>query len=390
MSSAAEHSEGDPVRRLERTTTFLDVLIVLAERWRLLLLAPLLAGALAAAATYVIRPTFTGRTSFLPPQSQQSIGSAALASFGALSGLAPGGLRTPTDQFAALLQSDTVRNRLIDRFDLVAAYDVKLRHDARRVLAENTRISVGRRDGLITVEVDDHDAARSAALANAYFDELRTLASSLALTEAQQRRAFFEAEVKATRERLARAQQELQRSGFSALALRAEPRAAAENYARLQAQVTAADVRLQSLRRNLTDSAPEVMQQASLVSALRRELAQVERDSGGSGAADEQYVARYREFRYQETLLELLLRQFELARLDESRDGASMQVVDVAAPPERRTSPKRGLVTLSTVLLTALVVALLCVVQASMRALTSDDDSRDKIAKVRQALRLRQ
>ncbi|NJN35857.1 MAG: lipopolysaccharide biosynthesis protein [Nitrospiraceae bacterium] len=366
----------------------LDIAITLAERWKALIFIPLLAGGIAAGLTYVIRPTYTGTTVFIPPQGQQGGGAAALASIGALASLTgAAAMRTPTDQYASLLVTQTVRNKLVDRFKLVEAYDVPLRHDAQKALTEKTRVTVGRRDGLITVEVDDHDAGRAADLANAYVEELRVLAGSLALTEAQQRKTFFETEVKATRARLDVAQEQLQQSGFNAQALRAEPKAAAENYARLQAQVTAAEVQLQALRRNLTDSAPEVSQQAALAAALRRELAAVASDTKANGQ-DEAYVSRYREFRYQETLYELLLRQFELARLDESRGGTNLQVVDKAIKPERRSSPKRGMVTVLTTLGTGFFLVVFFLAQASLRA-SSNDVTRAKLQRLRKAFQLR-
>lgn len=359
-----------PASSNESGTSFLEVIEILAARWRLLVVLPLLVGVSVAAITFVIQPTFTGRTTFLPPQTQQGPGAAALASFGALAGLASTGVRTPADQFAALLNSDVVRNRLIDQFDLVKVYDVPLRHDARKKLAENTRIAVGRRDGIITLEVDDYDATRAAEIANTYVEELRKLAARLALTEAQQRRAFFEAELTQTRDRLNRAQEELQRSGFSGQTLRADPKAAAENFVRLQAQLTAAEIRLQGLRVNLTDNAPEVVQQAALVTALRRELVKIEGDNRKMSNGDEQYISRYRDFRYQETMLEILARQYELARLDERRDGGSLQVIDNAQAPERRTSPKRGLMTISAVLISAAVLVVLILMHASFKSMS--------------------
>jgi uncharacterized protein involved in exopolysaccharide biosynthesis len=184
-------------------------------------------------------------------------------------------------------------------------------------------------------------------------DELRRLTSMLALTEAQQRRVFFEQQLGQTRDKLAAAQVALQEGGFSAGALKAEPRAAAESYAKLRAEVTAAEVRLQTIRRSLADNAPEVQQQLSLVSALRAELQKLEASS--DVAREPGYVGRYREFKYQETLFDLFARQFELARLDESREGVLIQVVDVATPPERKSKPKRTLVAIVTTVVTALL-----------------------------------
>jgi len=325
------------------------VLLVASHRW-LLLLGPLLAALVALAITFAITPMFTARTTFVPPQQAQSAATAALASLGALSGLVGTGstLRTPADQYVALMQSATITDRLIDDFKLMQVYDEKYRSDTREELAKNVRIAVGKKDGLISIEVDDTDPARAAALANRHVEELRSLSSQLALTEAQQRRAFFEGQMQQTRKLLEQAQQSLQASGFNASALRAEPKAVAEAYARLKAGISAGEVRLQILRRTLTDSASEISQQQAVLGSLRGELARLEATDSASASSQGDYVGRYREFKYQETLFELLARQFELARLDESREGALIQIVDSATPPEKESKPRRLRVALAS------------------------------------------
>ncbi len=327
---------------------WVDLVLLLARHRWLLLLGPLLAASLALGVTYAITPVFTARTTFVPPQQAQSAATAALASLGALSGLVGAGtsLRTPADQYVALMHSATITDKLIDDFKLMQVYGEKYRSDTREELAKNVRIGIGKKDGLISVEVDDTDPARAAALANRHVEELRNLSSQLALTEAQQRRAFFEGQMQQTRKLLAQAQQSLQASGFNASALRAEPKAVAEGYARLKAELSAGEVRLQILRRTLTDSAPEIAQQMAVLGSLRGELARLEASDNAAGQGD--YIGRYREFKYQETLFELLARQFELARLDESREGALIQVVDNATPPEKKSKPRRLRVALAS------------------------------------------
>lgn len=315
------------------------LLSLLRFRW-LLVLLPLAVGLAALGWTYMMTPTFTARTTFLPPQPPSSAAT-AIASLGALASLAGGvtGIKSSGDQFVTLLQSDKVADRLIDDFNLMNVYQAQFRVDARMTLSTKVRIEIGKKDGVISIEVDDSDPKRSADLANRYVDELRKLTSEFALTEAQQRRAFFESELRKTRDRLAQAQQTLQSSGFNAAALRAEPKAAGEIYARLRAELTTAELQLQRLRLGLSDSTPEVLQQSSAVASLRSQLAAAERVAPATEGPD--YIGRYREFKYQETLFEMFSRQYEAARLDEAREGAMIQVIDVATAPERRSKPKR-------------------------------------------------
>lgn len=337
-----------------------ELVSVVTAKWKFIVGTSIAVGALALGVSFLIPPTFTARTMFLPPQQPQSAAASALASLGALSGLAGGslgGVKTTADQYVSLMQSVNVQDRLVDRFKLMSEYESKYRFQARKELSENVRITLGKKDGLITVEADGSSPQLAADLANAHVDELRRLSGELALTEAQQRRAFFESELKKTREQLARAQQELQQSGFNPGALKTEPKAAAEAYARIKAEATGAEVKLQTLWRTLTETAPEVQQQQGLLGALRAQLdklAATERPD----ASDAGYISRYREYKYQESLFELFSRQFEVARLDESREGGLIQVVDRATPPEYKSKPKRAFVALSAAVLTAMVLAL--------------------------------
>jgi uncharacterized protein involved in exopolysaccharide biosynthesis len=320
-----------------------DWTYVLARAWMLLLALPLLCGGLAYGGSFLLTPAFTARTSLMPPQQQQSAATSALASLSGLVGLsgASAGLRNPVDQFAALMQSQTIQERLIERFKLLEVYDEKLRSDARRELDKRTRIAVGKRDGLITVEVDDPSPQRAAEIANAYVEELRRLTSTLAVSEAQQRRVFFEGLLNATRSKLTASQIALEQTGVSSGTLRSEPKAAAETYSRLKAQVTASEVRLQAMRTTLTDNTNEVRLQMAELGALRGKLASLEGSQNNGTGSD--YIGRYRDFKYQETLFELFARQYELARVDESREGALIQVVDTAVAPDKRSWPRRSL-----------------------------------------------
>jgi uncharacterized protein involved in exopolysaccharide biosynthesis len=362
----------------------LDLLLPLVEHWKLLALGPLAVGVVSLALTFAIPETFTSRTVLLPPQPQQGIAASALTQLGALGGLAALGgtaIKNPADQYVALLESTTVADRLIDEFKLMQVYDVEYRFQARDELADNVKVTLGRKDGLITIQVDDRSPLRAADIANRHVDELRRLTSQLALTEAQQRRVFFEAELGKTREQLSKAQQALQSSGFSQGALRTDARVSAEGYARLRAEIAAAEVRLQALRRSLADDTPEVQQTLTTLGALRAQLAKLEDATDLAGAPD--YVSKFREFKYQETLFELFARQYELARVDESREGALIQVVDVANPAEYKSRPKRLLIAVAAGLAALLLLVAFVLGRDSLERASERPGSAAKLARLR-------
>ncbi len=334
-----------------------DPLHIILGRWKEISGGAVLAGAVAFGIATLIPPTFTAKTVILPPQQQQSSASAALASLGALAGLAGGGgggLKNPTDQYVALLQSNRVSDQIIKQHDLAKVYETELQTDTRKQLAENVRIYAGKKDGLISIEVDDESPERSADIANSYVKVFQDLNASLAISEAQQRRAFFEQQLEYSKERLTKAQQALQSSGFNASALKVEPQAEAGNFARIRAELSTAELRLQSLRQSLSENAPEIATMKAQIAHLQRELQNASTDTRSADSTD--YVSRFREFKYQETLFQMMAQQYELARVDESREGALIQVVDVATPPERKSKPKRGQAALLSAALAAIAL----------------------------------
>lgn len=368
-----------------RELHLLDLAAAMAASWRALLLWPIVAAALAFGLSSLLSPRYTARASILPPQAPQSAAmSSALASLGPLAALGGGNGRGPAEQFVALMQSDSVADRLIDRFGLMAVYEREYRQDARNDLRGFARISLGKKDGLIQIEVDDRDPKRAADLANAHVDELRRLSSEIAVTEAQQRRKFFETQLEQTRDRLAAAQNALQSTGFSQGALRTDPRAAADNYARLRAEIAATEVRVQAMRGHLTESAPELRQALDILQALREQLARAEsRVTTAGGGAD--YISKFREFKYQETLFDLYARQFEMARVDESREGMLIQLVDAAAPPEKRSGPRKVRIAAGTGLVVFLLLAAWTMARESWRRSLADPAQRQRAERLQHA-----
>jgi len=364
----------------------LDIAATLAERWKLLVGAPVVIGAATLGLSFLIPPTYTAKTTFLPPQQQQNSAASALASLGALAGLAGGAVKTPGDQYVALMQSVNVEDQIVERFKLMERYKSKYRFTARRQLEDNVRINLGKKDGLITVEADDKDPQTAADIANQYVAELRRLSSELALTEAQQRRAFFESEVARTKTKLAAAQQALQSGGFNASALKTEPKAAADNFARIKAEATSAEVKLQTMRRTLTDTSSEVQQQVTLLAALQSQLSRLEQSSASDRKEDADYIGRYREFKYQEALYELFSKQYEAARMDESRDGALLQVVDVATRPEYKSRPKRAFMAIGAALVSGVLLSIFVLGRFVWHQAKAMPANADKVKRLRRAV----
>jgi tyrosine-protein kinase Etk/Wzc len=365
--------------------SLLNLLQTIVDNLRLLVFGPLAVGITALGISFLIPPIYTAKTQFLPPQQQQSAAASMLASLGSLGGLgglagAVGGIKNPADQFLAYMKSVTVQDALIDRFKLLERYEAKTKTDARLALTGNVRATSGK-DGLISVAVDDKDPKFAADLANAHVEELGKLLGKLATTEAQQRRLFFEKQLSLAKDKLIQSEIALKATGVSGSVLKSNPVSAVAAVAGLQALVTAQEVKLGAMRGYLAETAPEFKQALNELSNLKAQLAKQEKDTPANSNMSTQgdYVSKYREFKYSETLFELFVKQFEIAKLDESREGAVIQILDAAQPPERKSKPKKALIAIIATLAAGFALLLFVFIRQALKNAGKDQESADKL-----------
>lgn len=376
--------------------SLLDLFATIAENLKLLILLPLAVGLAVLGISFMLTPVYTAQTKFLPPLQQQSAAAAMLQQLGGLAGLAgaAAGIQNPADQFVAFLRSRAVQDRLVERFDLMTRYQAPNREQAARTLGANTQISSGR-DGLITLEFNDHDPAFAAQVANAYIEELGLLMARLSLTEAQHRRHFFGLRLQQVKNDLAKAESALLDAGVNVRLLNLQPETALQGVVMLRAQIAAQEVQVASLRAHLTEAAPELRTAQNTLAALRSQLARLERPApqqaptSGSPAGAQGFQAQFREFTLQQTVFEMMAKQYEMARLDEAREGSVIQVLDPAQPPEQRSSPKRALMAVVATLAAGFALLLFVFVRQALRSANLDPTSAAKLNAIRRSLGLR-
>lgn len=370
--------------------SLLDLALVLAENIKLLVFVPLAAGLIALGVGFLTPPTFTATVRILPPQQQQSTAAALATQLGAFAGLVGAGaaLKSPAEQYVALLKSRTVLDAMVERFKLKDLYKTKFAVDARGALEAAMRVSVSGKDGMITIEVDDHDPKRASDIANAFVEELRKFTNTLAVTEAAQKRLFFETQLKQSKDNLTESEIALRGSGVSEATLKTMPQSALEAIARLRAQITAQEIRLASMRTYMTDSNADLRVALQELAALRIELSKAEQSNTAKASGEGgEYIARFRDFKYHETLFELMAKQYELARLDEAREGVMIQVVDPAQPPERKSKPKKAQTAILTSIAAFFLVVLFVLLRNAVRNTSQDQETAAKLDRIRQLLR---
>jgi uncharacterized protein involved in exopolysaccharide biosynthesis len=334
----------------------LDMLIVIAKGKKIIASATLVAFVVGVLISLLIPNRYTATTKILPPQQSQSLASSLMGQLGALGPMAAMsqgsfGIKNPNDTYVGMLKSRTVEDNLIRRFDLMNIYRDKLMSDTRTDLERASAISTTK-EGFINISVEDKSPKRAADMANAYVEELRKLTQNLAVTEAGQRRLFFEQQLEQAKDNLAHAEEALKTTQQSTgiIQLDGQAKAIIESVVTLRAQIAAKEVQLRAMRSFATEQNPDLMLLEQQIAGMRAQLAEMEKKSGGDGdiqvatgkvpAQGLEYVRKMRDVKYYETIFELLAKQFEAAKLDEAKSAAVIQVVDPAIEPDRKSSPK--------------------------------------------------
>lgn len=326
------------------------------------------------AVAFLIPATYTAEATFLPPNSMASNSSILTGQLSQLSGALSGGggggmsalagLKDPSLVYVGILGSRSVADDIIREFQLQNVYGKKKLSETERYLARQTKV-LPAKDSLVKITVDDHDPKRAADMANAYLAALISKSDRLALSDAAQRRAYFERQLDNEKNALADSEVALtkiqQQTGIIHPTGQAqlEIGTIAQTYAAISSRETA----LAALSQGATDQNPEVVRLRSQIAGLRAQLGQLENSAEKSTPGNVQvptakmpqsmldYVRGEREVKFHETLYESLLRQYEAAKLDESRSAPMIQVVDPAQVPDTKSWPPRFAVVVLFVLL---------------------------------------
>lgn len=355
-------------------TTFglVDILVVLVKNKRLIIGLPLLVAVLAVGVSLLIPDVYRARTKLLPPHAAQSGAASVLSQLGiAGSVVGAAGMKNSSDLYVGMLRSRTIADKLIERFRLRDAYGTSSLDITRLTLEGNTAIASGK-DGLITIDVEDRDRKRAALLANAYVQELMSLTQVLAVTEAAQRRLFFERQLELSKDNLASAEWALKQGldTKGVISVDASSRAIVETVGRLRAQVSVKEIELNSMRAFVTTANPDFVRVQEELNSLKEELSRLENGRSAQGAAAAvseaagsrqsglENIRLLRNVKYYQMLYELLAKQYEVARLDEAKQSSVIQVLDRAVEPEHKSKPKR-LIIVAIATIAAFFIALL-------------------------------
>lgn len=338
--------------------SFWVVIDVLKRRCRLVLLGLFAGLCLSVLASYMVAPKYMATTRIMPPQMQNSAIAGVSGQLGGLSVAAMGipGLKNPNDLYIGILESQSVASGLIAGFDLRNKFSTDSEVATTNMLSSIVDINSGK-DGLINISVEWTDPSFAAAVANGYVIQLKKVMANLAVTDASRRRLFFEGQLRDIKEKLAAAELSFKKTQEKSGLIQAEGQVynIISSISQMRSAISVREAELESIKAYATSNNPDYIRLSREIEKLREQLRQYEAknvddtkgvaiSSGSMPGAGLEYARGLREVKYQEAMLEMISKQYELAKIDEARDSSVIQVLDFATPPDKKSKPKRALI----------------------------------------------
>jgi uncharacterized protein involved in exopolysaccharide biosynthesis len=389
-------------REPQHGSTFLAVLVVLARRKKFILWTTAAFALVACAISFIVPTEYTATVLILPPEQGSSLSSALgeLGGLGSIASLASGlGSKNLADMYVTMLKSESVENAVIQKYNLLAEYHQKYYVDARKKLEWRTTIDGSKKDGMIRLSFEDHNPARAAEIANGYVEVLRSLSEHLAITEAAQRRVIFEQQLEKTKGDLAASEEALKQTELSTgfAQIDAQSRALIGSAAALRAQMVAKEVQIEAMKSYAGQGNPDLQEQENELAGLRAQFSQLTGSTGSSPddlflskgnvpEAELEYARKLRDVKYNEAIFEALARQLEIAKIDEAREGGFLQVVNPALTPERKSFPKRALITLGAAAFGLSFAIMMVLLQVRLERMRANPVEAEQLAQLKEAV----
>lgn len=397
-------TEGPPCPRNSEPSAggsfLVNFLCALGRRKKRIALVVLIAGVAAAAWSFITPSIYEANTKILMPERVPSVttmlaGSSLAGLAGASNQSLMSALRNPTDLYVSMLQSRTMLDAIITRFKLMEVYKCKLWIVCREKLQSATIITT-QKGNIISISVSDKSPERAADLANGYVDELGKMERQYSAAEAGKRSAFFEAQLAQENDALAQAENAMVNAQKSSKLISPEGQTnlALMGIGQLRQEIAAQEVLLRRSKLYMSEQNPMLIQLQATLSALNEQLNRAEsqgvrKDSiipaAGLPDAGLDYLRHARAIKYHESIVEVLLRQYEAARLDEARAGVNIQVLDKALAPELRARPKRRLIVAIACAAALFLSVLFCLAQIVLDEALARPEMRQHLSHLREA-----
>jgi len=364
--------------RFEEEIDFFEYWRVLVKFRKLILIIISSAIVLSTVISFLLPKVYSAKASIMPPQQENSIAAGLVSNLtGGLGNIAGDflGMQSPADIWVGVLNSNTVKDAIIDRFDLRKIYKKDTIEETRAKLDKHVSVAKAK-EQIISITVEDKDPERAAMMANAFVGVLDEVNKKVSMSNGRKTRLFVEQRLEEAKAELADVENRIRKFQESNKAVRLDEQSKVimDAIGTLKGQLMAKEVELETLLTYAQPSHPQAQLLKSQVRELSAKLMEFETDSRGAFGKDIfiptarmpalsiQYARLLRDAKVQETLYEFLVQQYEMSRLQEAKDSSTIQVLDIAKTPEKKSKPKKALLILGAAAAAAFLSVILAFV----------------------------
>ena len=389
MSNIIDDRNPAPQQTDDDEINLLEYLLVIVKHKRMIFLTCLVTFILTCGITLLMPNIYISTARILPPQDDRGGLSSMLggmSGLAALAGVSVGG--SSGELYVGMMKSRSIEDVIIDKFNLMELYDQKYRVETYKILNDAVNFSVGKNDGIITVTAEDEDPKRAAAIANTYIEELKKLNIELNLNNAGRERLFLEERLAVVQNDLSKAEDALKDFQEKNKAIRIDAQASAiiDAFATLKGELASKEVELGVLRSSQTDQNPQVKALREEITQIREQISQLEQSHDGKTSSADiflatsevpelgiQYARLLRDLKVQETLYELVTKQYEMAKISEAKNTSTIQVLDAAMVPDKKSKPRRSMIVLAATFAMGFFALILAFIREYGQRMDKDD-----------------
>ena len=390
--------------RAEQEGDEISLIDLAAALWRRkwLIVAVTAAAAVGSVFYALSQPNIYSATSTMLPISGSS--SSMLAQYAGLASLAgvslPGASASdPTVKLQAILNSRGFAEKLVEKMDLVpklVEHPEKIKVGTPLGAAVEAfqkgvfSVSIDAKTSLIKVSAKTKDPILSRDIANAAVALIQENLKARTLSSSGKNIVLLEQQVDEQEKKVRAAQDRMmayQRRN-KLVSPQAQSTGGLQLYQGLIQQKIAAELQISQLEGALASDNPKLTAAKSQLNAIKKQIEDYEKTGGGVGPSVSQAPAAMMEYANLTAELELstkiyggLLTSLENMKLQDASEKLFVEVIDVAAAPERKSEPSRAMICMVGTMAGAFLAVLLVFVLDALGKLVADPEIRAKFSK---------
>lgn len=374
---------------------FLDILLITKKNLKSLFLVFFITAVLSIIVSLLLPKWYRATATIMPPQATSQLNSiSSLVSNLGVGGVELfGGASGESLTYIAILQSRTVFNKIIKKFNLVNVYHVRNLEEARKKLRDNSEIKLDD-EGTISISVLEKNPVLAANIANAFCTYLDSVHVKLNVQKARNNRIFLEKRLNQEENILKRAEEKLKdfQEKYKAIELTEQTKAEIGIIADLQSQIYETEVELKIKENSLSPRHPELARLRLQLNEMKNKLNQLVQSSKVYDSSELfipmaklpdlglQYARLLRDVKVHSKISLFLMQQYEQAKFEEAKKVSSIQILDKATPPIRKSKPKRAVFVLIITLSVSFFYWLILLLYDRLENLKSIDPNQFKKA----------